>query len=429
MDELNETQAMDELIMVRRLLPVPAPPTPAVAAAARAGLQRACLGRDGVPRIDRRSGRFRHRVVVTAAAACGAAVLAVVTLVPGSAAHSTAGAGRSLQSRSVRGFLLDMALRVSQARTGRYWCTGEVDGWLDLVGAGDRLIEPPPQWPGGMFSAPVQPPPASAPAGYQYAIMDRLATPSCLGLDGTRDETLSSQELGASAASPADWAAWRRDGSPNRWLAYGYIVRALHARGGPQYISMRPGPVTYLPTGSAGAIGYPWGSNAALPTSPTRLRAVLLSDVGKGSSMFTKAYDHLFGITYRQYRAASLMDLALEVMQAPVLPAVRAAAYLVLADIPGMQMRPEVKDPDGRTGTELWLNIAAEGGSRRAGAYRSVAIVDPATGYLLDTETISTRQVDGLPSGTPVLYSAFTYRWTNTLPRNPCMTLAQCTSR
>jgi hypothetical protein len=97
------------------------------------------------------------------------------------------------------------------------------------------------------------------------------------------------------------------------------------------------------------------------------------------------------------------------VMQQPIRPAVRAAAYQVLAGIPGMKLKPGVKDAEGRTGTELWLwsgHWAIDG----------ITIVDPATGSLLAQEEVTTRAFGGFPAGTFLDYSAYTFRRASTLP-------------
>lgn len=98
-----------------------------------------------------------------------------------------------------------------------------------------------------------------------------------------------------------------------------------------------------------------------------------------------------------------------------VRPAVRAAAFRVLASVPGVRMRPGVTDPEGQTGTAVWQDSWI-------GAYiryeTTFDIVDPQTGNMLGDETVAQTPVVGAAPGTVLYYDAFTSaRWTNRLPR------------
>ena len=74
-----------------------------------------------------------------------------------------------------------------------------------------------------------------------------------------------------------------------------------------------------------------------------------------------------------------------------------------------MTMKPGVKDAEGRTGTALWLSSGNP-------ATNGIDIVDPATGYLLAQEGVTTREIEGFPPGTFLGYSAYTFWWASTLP-------------
>jgi hypothetical protein len=69
-------------------------------------------------------------------------------------------------------------------------------------------------------------------------------------------------------------------------------------------------------------------------------------------------------------------------------------------------MQPGVKDPDGRTGTALWL------GSNPS----ELIIVDPATGILLADEWLTPQRGSVYVPGTVEQYVLWTSMWTNQLP-------------
>jgi hypothetical protein len=106
---------------------------------------------------------------------------------------------------------------------------------------------------------------------------------------------------------------------------------------------------------------------------------------------------------------------ALTVMNSDnVRPAVRAAAFRVLAGVPGVRMRPGVTDPEGQTGTAIWQDSWI-------GAYlryeTTFDIIDPQTGNMLGDETVAQTPVAGAAPGTVLFYDATTSaRWTSQLP-------------
>jgi hypothetical protein len=426
MDKQDGNLPMDELRMVRWLLPKPPAPASATVAAARAGLQQSISGRSHArghwPPVGLRRG------LLLTAIASAAAVAAAVTLIPGGAARTGAGTARAgpgshhgqangLMGESgqpVRQFLLTVALRASRDHVARYWCTTEIDSILYSILAGNKLLYVPIIAPG---PAPQPPPPVAPPRGYQYAIAVREASTSCVNSGDTHDEFDSTQSLGVQFASPADRAAWRHDGSPTRWQ----VPLPPHYSGPAVYLTLRPDRAIQFPTGSAGD-NNPWGSNAKLPANAAGLLALLQTIVVNESGEFVPYAGQ------GPANAQSLMSLLLQVVQAPVAPAVRAAAYEVLADIPGMHIKPDVTDPAGQTGTELWLGNPPTGASRKAIFAWHVSIVDPATGYLLASGVINTRPVDGIAADNLFDYSTFSYRWTNRLPGKLCVMEAQCPS-
>jgi hypothetical protein len=396
---------MNELNMIRALLDEAPPSAEVIAegrrriAASTAGPGRPAAGRgvtgpyappaaDPRPALGRvlrpwpavgRVLRLRpaRRVAVGAAVLGAAAALAVATLVPLGA--PAAGPAHALPGRPARQFLLAMAVKAAAGpASGRYWCEQQVSGDRVLVGPHDTTLQPP--WAGG----------PATPAGYQYAIFTRNGLRTCLEppRPGWPGGTVGNvmQSLGARPASSADAAAWRRAGAPGSWKAwYDYTVR----------ISAATGPQELIPD----KLGWTAGqSYATLPTSPARLKAVFL------------AHPEYFG-NNTGTPTQILADDALVVMYGPASPAVRAAAYRVLAGLPGVQMRPDVRDPAGQSGTAVWFS--------QAGPALSLTIVDPATSTPLATEDVAQQPVAHAPAGTVLDYTLFvSIGWTDTPPSN-----------
>jgi hypothetical protein len=398
---------MDEITMIREFLAEPSPPGPQEVAAARERLAKRISGQ-GLPPAGRRLAprpgrrlalpagrRLAVRAAIGVATACAAAALVIAALVtdgmPNGPARSGAGPVGALTGQPAREFLLAMATKAGHSQvgspaTGRYWCSQAISGTRELVGPDDKLLPAP--WLNGVQHAS-----AAAPAGYRYAIFTRDLNEACLenprpGWPGGTTGGFS-QSFGARPASPADAAAWRRAGSPDHWKAW-------YAR---QTISGQPGP--RQPTGSKTGQD-PWGSDASLPADPAKLRAVFLAHPPPYFYSSNPTQTH-------PTQSQGLTSAALTVMNGPVTPAVRAAAFQVLAGVPGIVMKPGVRDPEGRVGTAVWLN-----GNGQAAEW---SIVNPATGSLLDYEEVALRPVAGAPAGTVLDYTAFvSARWTNTPP-------------
>jgi hypothetical protein len=136
-----------------------------------------------------------------------------------------------------------------------------------------------------------------------------------------------------------------------------------------------------------------------LPADPAKLRAVFLAHPQPGA----KGRDNV------------IVAGALTVMYSDnVRPAVRAAAFRVLAYTPGVRMRPGVSDPEGQTGTAIWQDSWIGYGLPYETTYD---IIDPQTGNEFAGDTVAQTPVAGAPPGTVLSYSAITsVWWTNRLP-------------
>jgi hypothetical protein len=367
---------MDEMTMIRELLAAPPPPPPHVTDRAwrrldklisrrRAPLRRATLAQPG--------GRRLALAALGTAAVSAAAVLAIVTLaptgMPTGPRYQGAGPLGTLNERAARPFLLTMAVKAARSQVkGRYWCTDAITSGLAAIGANGAELTPPGE---GLRPSP--------PSDFRYAIISKSREESC---EKPSFGTIGGfyQNLGSRPATQADVAAWHHAGSPDHWLAwYGQII---HLQAGPREATgAKPGQPSF-------------GSYASLPASPAKLRVILLA--------------HPFGIIDHN-RKLTVFSSARILLLSPVIPAVRAAAYKVLAAIPGIQMEPNVKDPGGRVGTAVWI--------RQPGWEYPVIIIDPATGALLADEWLAGKPTWVYKPGTVTQYNQWvSVGWTNQAP-------------
>ncbi|GAA1286839.1 hypothetical protein Psi02_53330 [Planotetraspora silvatica] len=219
-----------------------------------------------------------------------------------------------------------------------------------------------------------------------------------------------SQNLGTKPA-PGDEAAWKQDGSPTTWS----VKVAKRGATGKLLIDSKAG----KPFGNTINVGDKIvdlaGKNVSfaelqkLPTTAAALKARLMQGYaghGTESDEPQDADAWLFQVT-----AGVLSDM-------PVKPAVRAAAYQVLAGLGDVRSLGEVTDALGRKGqgisrSESWPN----------GQYERQLIVDPQTGVLLTDQIVAVHpggQWAGLKPGTVVNYNAITKAaWTDEKPVKP----------
>jgi hypothetical protein len=95
----------------------------------------------------------------------------------------------------------------------------------------------------------------------------------------------------------------------------------------------------------------------------------------------------------------------------PSSPALRAAAYRLLAAEPGVRSLGDVKDHTGRAGHAVALP------SPYASAPELRLIFDKSTGMPLGTETVATRSGDGAREGETLSYTTITsMQWTDEAP-------------
>lgn len=376
---------MNEMKLIEDFCAEEAQPGPERLARSRARLMTAIEGGQhsgsvplGRPRTTRMVSLALSATAVGTAGALAIASLAAggKPVTPGDS-HVPAGL---LAGQPARPFLLAMAVKAAQQKTGRFYCSTEIQGDRELVGAGDRLLPEP--WLNGPNRVPT-----SAPGGFRYALTRRYRITQCTRVSDVTRLPFTIQYLGARPASRADTRAWRRDGSPDHW------------RRGHGVLSAHPGPVGEVQDVKHGTGDFGGKNDLWLPANPAKLRTVFLAHPQPGA----------------KGRNNVIVAGALTVMNSDnVRPAARAAAFGVLAGVPGVRMRPGVTDPEGQTGTAVWQDSWI-------GAYlryeTSFVIIDPQTGNVLGSETVAQTPVAGAAPGTMLFYSATTSaRWTSQLP-------------
>ncbi|MCO5968839.1 CU044_5270 family protein [Actinoallomurus soli] len=344
---------MDELRMVRTMLDRPAPDD-AVVAKGRERLRTETRGR-------RRTMPARRTLWATGglgltAATAAAAVAISTTGTAGTAENRSAGprAGRSTTTTTLdaRSILLAAASSAEgQAdRVGGYWHTVSVGRYYYRAGT----------------------------AGSAYTIVDQqrddMWTPSA-----PRQAQVSvSQHLGVQPATAADRAAWTRAGSPAD-----ISVQAADGKGGRVTLSTRPGRVMTSRSPLVDGDKVFWlGRNVtmkdlrALPADPRRLKASLkrwYQGHGTESSSETMSSDLWLYTVAR----GLIMDM-------PVTPKVRGAAFRMLADLPSVTAAGRVQDAQGRTGTAIAITERTKVG----GTYQHRLIIDTTAGRALGEELV-----------------------------------------
>ncbi|WP_433367720.1 CU044_5270 family protein [Actinoplanes sp. CA-142083] len=276
------------------------------------------------PRRTPATARRRRRLVLAGAtpavalAIAGAVIVGTGVAQPDNpaakppATTGTKGSKAAEAPTTAREVLLVAAAQTSHApTTGRYWRTQVESGERTEVG----------------------------PAAHPYAIMRRSAQDRWLPTGPATTEVLAVRSLGAKPAGDADEAAWKADGSPRQWTQKGPdglpdVVISMAP--GERFVKRVPAEVGLLLGGTA----VTPKQLAALPADPGALRAWLLD-----------RFAHDGGQEPTDYRL--FMSGRALVADLPVSPAVRAAAFRMLAGVNGVRLLGPVTDQHGRSGTAV----------------------------------------------------------------------------
>ncbi|MFC7384004.1 CU044_5270 family protein [Sphaerisporangium rhizosphaerae] len=224
-----------------------------------------------------------------------------------------------------------------------------------------------------------------------------------------------SQDLGTRPAPGAE-DAWKRDGSPSRWTVELPVpkkgdksaTKRLELGGEPRKPFGNPINVGDKVADLAGR-NVSVAELQALPTTADALKRRLLQGyAGHGTESGDKmdADSWLYQVT-----SGLLSDM-------PVKPAVRAAAYKVLAGLGGVRSLGEVTDALGREGQGI---ARAENWS--GGDFERQIIIDPATGVLLTDQIVAVHPGGAYAwaePGTATWWHAITKAgWTDDEPVKP----------
>ncbi|GAA4361173.1 hypothetical protein GCM10023088_01290 [Actinomadura verrucosospora] len=223
----------------------------------------------------------------------------------------------------------------------------------------------------------------------------------------------AAQELGAKPATKADEEAWRRAGSPGTFKVQVPVAPGVNGRLKGFTAKTAPGPRSF--NGSALVDGdkvFWLGRNVtmkdlrALPSDPKRLKAELLRWY-KGHD--TESNRPMASDLWLYTVARGL------VMEMPVKPAVRAAAFRMLAGLPAVRSLGKVTDPQGRTGNAIALDEKT-----RQGVIRQEMIIDLASGAALASMNVMVAPAAGasVPAGRTMDSTALIgAEWTDSQPR------------
>ncbi|WP_420037485.1 CU044_5270 family protein [Streptomyces sp. cg28] len=271
--------------------------------------------------------------------------------------------------------LLSAATKAEAAPSeGTYWQTDTRSEVVDVVGKAGRLFA------------------VHDVSSSQWSVGVRKGTDSLLvsGIDSTVEPRTA-----------ADKARWRDAGSP------GTVEATISSADDGPKRAYKLG--TGHPTVARTALGdkiYALGPRNVTYKDLRRLP----TDTAALRRMLERLYARDGAAEQGTERSAWLLRVAADLVTMPVEPGVRAAAYRVMADLPGVRMTDNVSDPLGRKG----VAVTFPGTNRTPlGSVRERLVVDPSTGELLADETLlaepSARAREaGLKAGTAVNYSATT---------------------
>jgi hypothetical protein len=194
---------------------------------------------------------------------------------------------------------------------------------------------------------PHRPGPASAPGRLTAAtLLDQAALAAERQIPGQGRYFFSEIEVMPPGAPPLLQMTWVGDGVPGRQAFVGPQT--------PFYSRRLPVPYEI----QVGQTFLTWARLRRLPTAPGPLLAAIERATGP-------------------YPAATQLDTITSLLaEAPLTPALRAGLYRAAALLPGLTVRPHVRDLVGRRATEVYLPPT----KRDAG---SALLVDPATGAFL----------------------------------------------
>ncbi|GAT70418.1 hypothetical protein PS9374_06100 [Planomonospora sphaerica] len=318
------------------------------------------------------SGRSRLRRPWAPVAAGLAAAVAVALVVPGATGGEPGGPGGPdrITTVSGRSVLLAAASTAAAepAATGAYWRVRKLH----------RQTHPEPLGRGGN----------------RYRLVESRVTEQWVARDGR--VWSGSRALGAHPAGKADEDAWRRDGSPAEWSSRGRLLSTAAEEG---RLTAATGRVPFSMAGRAMTFEQIQG----LPTDAAALKEWVSGAVREGRAAGASGADPLD--SFDGVVADALSGL---LWSKPSPPAVRAAAYRALAELPNVRYLGEATDERGRRGAAFSFDL------RAAPAVRRTLIIDPG-----DSQVLSATVAGPPGSGGDQVELVLEAGWTDDEPAAP----------
>jgi hypothetical protein len=334
-------------------------------------------------RAARRSMRFRPLGAVALAAVAASVVVSVGSFdrqapADQSAAQPRASVGAQAPSAGTdmqvdgRIELLSAAKKAAASPAeGTYWQTTTLSRYVDLAEVSGRL----------------------------FAVRSTSTDAWSVGVrPGTNSLMISGLDSETEPRTAADETAWQAVGSPRT------VQVEVGQSTGTHSVTMGAGRPTVMRTDLDGKIYAVGPDNVsykdlrALPATSEGLRRYLEGLYARGNGTEGTASD----------RSAWLLRQAGNLVTMPLKPGVRAAAYRVMAGLPGVRVVGHVTDPLGREG----VGVEFPGTYRTAlGTTKQRLVIDASTGDLLSDELLlvepSARAgAAALKAGTVVSYQA-----------------------
>jgi hypothetical protein len=350
---------MNEITAVRELLHSDTTSSPESMAVARARLNEAIRTDAAGPLPVRRRVTRPLRWSLAGTGLLAAAVAAAVVMGSGTAPPPKT----SPVPASAQQILLAAATRAEQApaQTGSYWHVKSVINQQFQVPAG-------------------------------YNVTTRVVNESWNPVRSGDQSWWGQLKLGTHPSTPADVEAWRADGSPTQWR-----VLFIDLKAEPQKASL------IRTTGANSYLGENEVSLAdvrQLPTDPEQLRAWLVRRIMAQG-----------GIDSEQMVQSELFGAIVQLLaETPASPAVRAAAFRLLAATPNVHNEGEVRDELGRAGIRIVYGVGADSGEM---------VIDPTGPQILSHKGTGTPSTSR--GGVRVVDATLilTAGWTNDKPQQP----------
>ena len=321
--------------------------------------------RSGHPPCRRRSIKIPMMSMVATAAVVAGAV-AVVSLTSDGDGAGPNRIGSTGRPRAQGNVLLVAATNVRNEPAGTYWHTTRVDGKIYAVGKS---------------------------AADHYKIESRMRYDDWTDRSGRW--CFAPQDLPARPWTAEDKRKWQRAGSPTR-----VQVPTEEGMGVLFLDGMKTSPMCRPSDGMKGSrsrrstqrefFGMTLKQVAALPTTPERLENALLGLRGDWEAYAPNVTKRPMRTLQGDERVRALSEVAGTLLaRAPTPPAVRAAAFRMLATLPGVRAEGTATDPLGRPGTvvslpvETTVPLGLYTAPKQLGTYRRQWIIDPGSGTLL----------------------------------------------